>query len=134
MKKCKKCKVEKEDVEFNKHYRSKDRLTSWCKICVRDNSKKDYEINKEVYRSRQHAIRKEKKDWFNSIKANLKCEQCGESHIATLDFHHTNPSEKEFGIARSSRSRENILKEIEKCIILCSNCHRKLHWEEREIL
>jgi hypothetical protein len=73
-----------------------------------------------------------KKKWMNEIKSTLKCEKCGENHIATLDFHHINPNEKEFQIAQSYFSKEKILEEMKKCIVLCSNCHRKLHWEEKQ--
>ena len=50
-----------------------------------------------------------------------------------LDFHHLNPSEKETTIARmtSNRYRINrVLDEIQKCIVLCSNCHREFHYFE----
>lgn len=133
MKKCSKCGLEKENLEFNKHSNSRDGLTSWCKTCVKEYTKKDYENNKEKYITKHKTIRKEKKRWVDEIKSTLKCEKCGENHIATLDFHHIDPNEKEFGIARNYFSKEKILKEIEKCVVLCSNCHRKLHWEEKQI-
>ena len=66
----------------------------------------------------------------NEIKSSMKCETCGENHIACLDFHHKNPDKKDFNISNAvSRGwkLEKILKEIEKCVILCANCHRKLH-------
>lgn len=72
--------------------------------------------------------------WFNDFKSTLKCE-CGENHPATLDFHHTNPSEKDRniteGVSRFRWSKERVLREIKKCKVLCSNCHRKLHWNEK---
>jgi hypothetical protein len=67
----------------------------------------------------------------------LKCIKCGNDHPAVLDFHHRNPEEKEFAISKMIRNRsskEMLLKEIEKCDILCSNCHRIHHWEERQAL
>ena len=131
MKKCCKCGLEKENLEFNKHSNSKDNLTSWCKICVRDYTKKNYISNKEKIISKQKEIRKEKREWINNIKSTLKCEKCDENHIAVLDFHHIDSNEKEFEIAEHAFSKEKILKEIQKCMVLCSNCHRKLHWEEK---
>lgn len=54
---------------------------------------------------------------------------CGESDVRVLEFHHVDPDEKSYDIARavsgSTRSWKTILKEIEKCIVLCSNCHQK---------
>jgi len=50
-----------------------------------------------------------------------------------LDFHHRDPSTKVMDIAEAQRhgwSIGRIQVEIEKCDIICANCHRKLHWEE----
>lgn len=60
-----------------------------------------------------------------------KCEKCGyNSHIAALDFHHLNPNEKELKLDSrnfSNNNLEKIFKELKKCILLCSNCHREEH-------
>ena len=57
------------------------------------------------------------------------CIRCGEKHIACLDFHHRDPTEKDLEVANLSTSRARLLTEIAKCDVLCANCHRKLHWE-----
>lgn len=60
-----------------------------------------------------------------------KCEICGyDKCIAALEFHHINPEEKEFGIGRSgvTRSLKILKKEIDKCMLLCSNCHKEIHY------
>ena len=46
-----------------------------------------------------------------------------------LEFHHLDPLKKDFNIARSgyTRSWNSVKKEIEKCILVCSNCHREIH-------
>jgi predicted HNH restriction endonuclease len=64
------------------------------------------------------------------------CTDCGIKYNGTnriiFDFHHVNPSEKHKSISDlRSGSLENMLKEAEKCILLCSNCHRILHEKER---
>lgn len=77
--------------------------------------------------------RAELKIWLQEYKSTLKCERCDESHIACLDFHHKEASEKEFVLSKAVNngySREKIIKEISKCSVLCSNCHRKLHYTE----
>ena len=49
-----------------------------------------------------------------------------------LDFHHANPKEKEFAISDAIRCKfENILPEMEKCDILCANCHRDWHYRSK---
>jgi hypothetical protein len=65
-------------------------------------------------------------------KLTLKC-ACGESHPACFDFHHTS-DDKEIhvgGAIQRGWSFERIMKEIKKCVVLCSNCHRKHHFSER---
>jgi hypothetical protein len=65
-----------------------------------------------------------------------KCKNCGESDLSCLVFHHKNPKEKSFTLSQnwSCCKEELIQKEVEKCEILCSNCHSKLHKEEDEEL
>jgi hypothetical protein len=77
--------------------------------------------------------RQKRKIWFRGLKKSLACKVCGESHPACIDFHHPNPDEKDGDVSRmvrSALSEETILAEIAKCEVLCSNCHRKLHWDE----
>ena len=59
-----------------------------------------------------------------------KCHFCGyDKYIGALEFHHLDPSIKEFGLSMSglTRSWEKTKKELDKCVIICSNCHRELH-------
>ena len=59
-----------------------------------------------------------------------KCVKCGYNKcIAALEFHHCNPAEKDFTIAnvKSYSFNETIIKELDKCILVCSNCHREIH-------
>ncbi len=59
-----------------------------------------------------------------------KCEICGyDKCIQALEFHHLNPNEKDFGIGAKgyTRSIEKNKKEVDKCIMVCSNCHREIH-------
>lgn len=63
-----------------------------------------------------------------------KCERCGyDKCIDALEFHHLNPDEKDFGLScGETRSLEKLKKEVDKCIMVCANCHREIHAEERE--
>lgn len=72
--------------------------------------------------------------WIEEYRTDKCCSRCGESHVATLDFHHLDPSQKDFSVAKAvlaQYSLATIQKEVKKCIILCANCHRKLHYDER---
>lgn len=66
-----------------------------------------------------------------------KCEICGYNRsITALQFHHLNPQEKDFGIADNLRLNnfniENYHKEVDKCILVCANCHAEIHEEENQ--
>jgi hypothetical protein len=66
------------------------------------------------------------------FKATLKCAKCGFSHPAAIDFHHIDSSTKDGEVNRLSGtgSYKKAYAEVEKCIPLCSNCHRIHHWDE----
>lgn len=67
---------------------------------------------------------------LNEYKQTLKCAKCGYNKCgASLDFHHRNPEEKSFGIARRANTKlSTLMPEIEKCVVLCANCHREFHY------
>lgn len=58
-----------------------------------------------------------------------KCNRCGyDKHTAAMEFHHKNPAEKEFNIGCIANKKwATIIKELDKCELLCSNCHRIHH-------
>jgi len=56
-----------------------------------------------------------------------RCEQCGIDDLFLLDFHHINPEEKLFRISDCIRSWDKFKKEVDKCKLLCANCHRTEH-------
>jgi LSD1 subclass zinc finger protein len=60
------------------------------------------------------------------------CLHCGyKNNIKALSFHHLNPEEKDFDISGAHcRSWEALKKELDKCILLCLNCHAELHDEQ----
>lgn len=63
-----------------------------------------------------------------------KCQAChGIFHPAAFDFHHLDPKKKDFSItnAFNNKTFEDIKKEVEKCILLCANCHRIEHAGEQ---
>jgi hypothetical protein len=68
--------------------------------------------------------------WYEELKSKLVCARCGESHPACLQFHHDDPTTKEVALAEALRrghGRDRMLREIEKCTVLCANCHIKHH-------
>ncbi|SRR5258708_37713293 len=73
-------------------------------------------------------------EYIQDIKIHLCCVDCGQRHPATLQFHHLNSENKMFNIGDAVRdgiSLDRIKKEIEKCIVLCANCHAIRHFNMR---
>jgi len=97
-------------------------------------SRKYYEKNKEKVKAASTVFKERGKEKWDKYKATLKCARCNESHIACMDFHHTDPSDKEYSVSAliSSKMFTKAYKEIKKCIVLCANCHRKHHYEEQK--
>lgn len=72
-------------------------------------------------------------NWFRDLRKQFQCKSCGNQDHRVLEFHHT-ASDKEFNVSEGAShgmSKKKILAEIEKCDVLCANCHRILHYEER---
>lgn len=97
--------------------------------------KRWYRRRHEVIKDRLSAYAKQNKknvrEWFVSFKAKLSCMKCGEDHPACIQFHHREPKLKRFSIGvavGSGLAIATILEEIEKCDVLCANCHMKWHY------
>jgi DNA-binding CsgD family transcriptional regulator len=75
------------------------------------------------------------RDWKRNLKKSLveykgsKCEMCGYDRcIEALEFHHSDPNKKDFSISTKLFGIEKMKKEVDKCLLLCSNCHREKHY------
>lgn len=66
---------------------------------------------------------------LDDIKRQSGCLVCGEDDLDVLDFHHRNPAEKLFNLsgANCAKSEDKLRAEIAKCVVLCANCHRRVH-------
>ena len=113
MKFCKRCGLDKNEIEFYKHSGRTHPMT-WCKKCVNDYSAE-----------KQRVIKKRAVALLGG-----KCAHCGYSKcIRALEFHHPDPSIKHkagrsYGAPRT-RGWKRYWEEISKCILLCANCHRE---------
>ena len=111
-------------------YKDKEKRREYQKEYMR----KWYEKNKARHIGYVRNRDKKIKNWLKEYKSSLSCEKCGENHPACLDFHHINPSEKSFALGRINKflSIKLLQDEIAKCKVLCANCHRKEHYEQKE--
>lgn len=91
--------------------------------------KTSHEANPNCYENQKKRGLERKIYFINQLGG--CCSKCGYKHnIAALEFHHVNPEEKEFQIDMrklSNTSMDKLQKEIDKCVLLCANCHREEH-------
>lgn len=128
MKKCSICKVEKPLDEFNNNSQRKDGKQNKCKSCSRQVSKKHYNATKDDFQRKVYARRSALLQKVEEYKSDKHCTKCSENDPCCLDFHHIRDKKHEISnMAYEGYSWESILDEIAKCVILCSNCHRKHH-------
>ena len=129
MKTCTRCKKTKPFESFCKKTKSKDGHQPSCKECMAvsynqsRNKKKDHYIN--VAKNRRGEIQKQVSEW----KSKHGCTICKETFGPCLELHHTDPKQKEGDpSAFANQSFEAFMIEAAKCVILCANCHRKVHF------
>ena len=93
-----------------------------------------HQRNKEKRLARLYEKKAAIYEYAQNIKNQLYCADCGQRHPATLQFHHLNSENKTFTIGDAVNkgfSLDRIKKEIEKCIVLCANCHFIRHYNIR---
>lgn len=134
MKICSKCNEKKSDSCFAwKSKKNKKRAAS-CKDCNKQYYEKRYKTHSHLYKEnakkQRKTLRERNRKFVIGYKEAHPCQKCGESHPACLDFHHPNDDKEATvsSIARETISIARIRREIDKCQVLCANCHRKEHW------
>ena len=131
-KKCPKCGVNKTLNEFTKSKSRKDGFGPMCLDCRKQYSKWHYKTNKKSYLARITLNKKRVKEFFIRFKKTQNCSKCGDTRWYVLDFHHTEDKETNIAtMAGEGYSIESLKIEIRKCIVLCANCHRELHYLEK---
>ena len=106
-----------------------DAIREYQRNWLRDKLKNDPEYKARHYANRQKRAENNRK-LLKEIKENSPCSCCGEYYPAPcMDHHHLDASAKEKQVSKmiEANSWNKIEQEIEKCILVCSNCHRKIH-------
>lgn len=113
---CPKCRTNKPISYFYNCHSKPDGLYGWCKVCfnLKNNSRRDELKEKAI------------------IYKGGKCIRCGLTFPQTpsfiFDFHHIDPSTKEAWKSIRKWGWERIQREVDKCVLVCSNCHRYLEY------
>ena len=111
---CRRCDTTKDSDGFYRRRTGND-LSPYCKPCT-----------KAQTLERQRALKKKAVDYKGG-----KCQRCGyDEYDAALEFHHRDPDEKEFSLSHLNRTKwsQRTMDELDKCDLLCANCHRTVHF------
>ncbi|MBI5954475.1 MAG: hypothetical protein HY865_22690 [Chloroflexi bacterium] len=134
---CTQCGLEKPIEQFPMRSRLSHLRQSYCYDCSLKLGSNWYERNKEYQKenAKKHRdeYRQKAKEFVWDYLSSHPCTSCGESDPHALEFHHARGN-KESEVSRmvgNGTSIETIKAEIEKCDVLCANCHRKLTGKER---
>ena len=105
-----------------------------CKKCQKEIEHRynNQIICSECYGKRNQMTRIRKKKYIYDYLSSHPCEQCWESRPVVLEFHHIDATQKEYDLSDMYRySIKRIQHEIDKCQVLCSNCHKIVTAKER---
>lgn len=131
---CTKCGKIKSHKDFAQNKSKADGLNWQCRSCQARYHKRHYQAHKSAYIAQAKARKDALRAYILPIRLKCTVRGCGESHPAVLDFHHKDPNAKEAVVAqmiKSGWSIKRVKEELKKCVVLCANCHRKLHWKLR---
>lgn len=126
---CTKCKKFLQLKNFHKKKAGKFGVDSICKKCILIRANK-YRITPQGKINYQKAANKsyqKHKQILHQLKIN-GCAICGYDKCLTcLEFHHINPKDKKFCIGIGTIGKKDFIIELNKCILLCANCHKEMH-------
>jgi len=145
MKTCSRCQSAKPLSDFHLNKRSPDGHFTICKQCKVAEAKRRYDSmtpeqyqrnlqqHRERYAKGRDGISTKRKSSYDKvkqqladIKTNQGCLRCGEVDPSALDFHHV--ADKVAEIGNGNKISMAVMRaELNKCVVLCANCHRKLH-------
>ncbi len=135
MRTCIRCGISKDECEFNWRNLKKGYLQSVCKSCqAQDSRNRDREsVRVSNKTAREKGVERAKQFVYEYLSSRA-CADCGEKDLAVLTFHHTDPRNKKYNVSdmiSHGYAIETIQRELDRCVILCWNCHMKREQEER---
>ena len=92
-----------------------------------------YQKNKESYQNRNFTYRERVREYVRKVKESSPCKDCGVSYpYYVMEFDHLHSKEKTVSWFASKGTIDQVKKEIEKCELVCSNCHAKRTWQRMQ--
>ncbi len=129
MRRCGRCGAEKPLDDFAWRRKVRGQRDNYCRPCRADYKREHYAANRQRYidnaAQRRRRIAHERTQWLLDYFEEHPCVDCEESDPIVLEFDHL--GDKSFDVCRGviDRAWEDVLAEIEKCDVVCANCHRR---------
>lgn len=132
---CTKCFLHKPIEDFPWKNKLVGKRHAVCKECYAQRSNDWYKANKEAHienvRQNRIGYRKAARTYVMEYLSAHPCSQCGERDPRVLEFHHVGQKKNEVSRLIGRGSLEAVKREIEQCVVVCANCHRKLTSDEK---
>ncbi|CAN5900054.1 hypothetical protein BH23ACT8_BH23ACT8_06290 [soil metagenome] len=127
--KCYKCGEVKPSGAFSWRRKAKGQRDTFCRPCRSAYGKQHYEANRERYidqaRIQKEKLRLERTTYLLIFFKTHPCVECGEEDPIVLEFDHLRDKAFSIGGALECRAWQDILDEMQKCEVVCANCHRR---------
>jgi hypothetical protein len=129
MQKCYRCGEEKPAEDFAWRRKDKGQRDSHCRPCRSAYGREHYEANRQRYIDQAAAskrkLRLARTRYLIEFFKTHPCVDCGETDPVVLEFDHLRDKSFSIGPELSRKRWQSILDEIEKCEVVCANCHRR---------
>jgi hypothetical protein len=129
LRKCSRCGELKTFEDFSGRRKKVGQRDSLCRPCRSANGREHYLANRPRYieqaRIQKQALQLERTTYLLTYFETHPCVDCGERDPVVLEFDHLRDKSFAIGPALSRRSWQAILDEMEKCEVVCANCHRR---------
>lgn len=118
-----------------------------CRYCSKSYPESDFGVAKTIagkvyrrrkcrycYRETKNILKGRRRGIIDQHKSKIGCNKCGIKDVRVLEFHHIDSKQKDFAIADyyyHQFGETRLVAELKKCEVLCANCHRIFHFEER---
>jgi hypothetical protein len=126
--KCSVCEKLRREDEFNWRNKASAVRCKYCRYCQREFSRKHYRAFKSRYLERNERRRLKHVEIIRNAKS-LPCADChAEYPFYVMEFDHVRGKKREHLARMATLGISAILNEIEKCDVVCSNCHKERTW------
>jgi hypothetical protein len=126
---CSRCGSVRPAVEFAWRRRATGARDTYCRPCRAEYKREHYAANRERYvaqaQRRKRELALERTRYLIEFFKAHPCVECGEADPIVLEFDHLRDKEFSIGLHLSRRSWRSILAEMDKCVVVCANCHRR---------